>query len=113
MVGHLLRPPRPGEPLTDTVERRLAQEMGIESDGLQEVAVLRYRAQIGELVEHELHHLFTARVDQAPDPDPAEVQRWCYVAPAELDRWLARHPGDFTAWFPEAWAKIRPAVHSQ
>jgi isopentenyl-diphosphate delta-isomerase len=69
--------------------------------------VYRYRAQLLDLVENELDHLFTTTVTAEPVPDPDEVVEWRFVALDELDAWLAAAPQDFTAWFEPAWAIAR------
>ena len=41
----------------------------------------RYRAEILDLVENELDHLFVTTVAGDPVPDPDEVVDWRFVAP--------------------------------
>jgi len=68
---------------------------------------LRYRAQIADLVENELDHLFVTEVSAEPEPDPSEVVEWRFVAVDELAAWMRERPADFTAWFPPAWEIVR------
>jgi isopentenyl-diphosphate delta-isomerase len=99
--------PRPGEQTADAARRRLFEELGISCAGLTPAGVYRYRAEILDLVENELDHLFVTTVDGDPVPDPDEVSDWRFVAPGELDEWIAAEPEAFTAWFPPAWAIAR------
>jgi isopentenyl-diphosphate delta-isomerase len=95
--------PRPDEATADAARRRLFEEMGVGCGELRPAGVLRYRAEIADLVENELDHLLVTGVSEAPAPDPDEVVEWRYVGAAELAAWLAERPEDFTAWFPPAW----------
>ena len=98
--------PRPGEAVADAARRRLFEELGIECGELETAGVYRYRAQILDLVENELDHLFVTTVSDEPVPDPDEVVEWQYVGVEELDAWIAAEPEAFTAWFPPAWAIV-------
>jgi len=95
--------PRPGEPTDAAARRRLSDELGVTCGELRPAGVLRYRTELGELVENEVDHLLVTRVDEAPRPDPAEVEGWRFVPRRELDAWLAERPDEFTAWFHPAW----------
>lgn len=67
-----------------------------------------YRAELdGELVEHEVDHVYTGRFDGAPVPNPAEVTECRWVDPEALAAELARRPETFTAWF----RLLVPEVH--
>src|SRR3954466_133771 len=68
--------PRPGEPTDAAARRRLSDELGVTCGELRPAGVLRYRTELGELVENEVDHLLVTRVDDAPRPDPAEVEGW-------------------------------------
>jgi len=72
--------PLPGEPVADSVRRRLRQELGIDTAEL--VLVLpgfRYRARMANgVLENEVCPVYAAYSDAAPAPDPEEVAetRW-------------------------------------
>ncbi len=99
--------PRPGEATADAARRRLGEELGIACGPLEEAGVLRYRAQLRDLVENEVDHVFVTTVDGAPAPDPDEVMEHRFVARDELDGWLAAEPDAFTAWFGPAWSLLQ------
>jgi isopentenyl-diphosphate Delta-isomerase len=95
--------PRPGESTADAARRRLFEELGISCGELRPAGVLRYRAEIADLVENELDHLLVTEVTDEPDPNPEEVVEWRFIAPEELSAWIDERPEAFTAWFPPAW----------
>jgi isopentenyl-diphosphate Delta-isomerase len=73
--------PLPGEPVADSVRRRLRQELGITTAEL--VLVLprfRYRARMANgVVENEVCPVYAAYSDAVPAPDPAEVAEIAWV----------------------------------
>jgi isopentenyl-diphosphate Delta-isomerase len=95
--------PRPGEETADAARRRLGEELGIGCGELRPAGVLRYRAEIRDLVENELDHVLVTTVSEEPRPDPDEVVEWRFIAPDRLSAWIDERPEDFTAWFPPAW----------
>jgi isopentenyl-diphosphate delta-isomerase len=102
--------PRPGEATADAARRRLFEELGITCGPLKPAGVYRYRAEILDLVENELDHLFVSEVAAEPVPDPDEVVEWRFVDLDELDAWIAAAPDEFAAWFPPAWKIVRAAI---
>ena len=98
--------PRPGEATAEAARRRLGEELGIDCGELRPAGVLRYRAEIVDLVENELDHLLVTEVSADPEPNPDEVVEWRFIAPEELTAWIANRPDDFTAWFPPAWGIV-------
>lgn len=91
--------PRPGEPVADAARRRLAEEMGIDAE-VHPAFEFVYRAEVGDaLVEHEYDHVFVARWEGEPAPDPEEVEGWRWVPAATLPAAAAEAPSSFTPWF--------------
>lgn len=72
--------PTPGESLSESVLRRLREELGLSVRDLELVLPrFRYRAVMDNgVVENELCPVFRAFADHDPRPDPAEVEefRW-------------------------------------
>jgi isopentenyl-diphosphate Delta-isomerase len=91
--------PRPGEATAAAARRRLQEEMGFTAP-LEAAFSFVYRADVGGgLIEHEYDHVFTARYDGEPRPDPAEVGAWRWIAPDALLTEMVDDPASFTYWF--------------
>jgi len=116
--------PLPGEPLADSVRRRLRQELGIGASEL--VLVLprfRYHARMANgVVENEVCPVYAAYSDATPTPDPAEVAeiRWvdwdqfCEAARSgrqPISPWCAMQLPELMALGPDplAWASADAA----
>jgi isopentenyl-diphosphate Delta-isomerase len=91
--------PRPDEAVDAAARRRLREEMGIEAE-VEPVFEFTYRADVGGgLVEHEYDHVFVARWEGEPTPDPDEADGWRWWPAAELADAAATEPERFTPWF--------------
>ena len=94
--------PRPGEETITAAERRLFEEMGIDSE-LDEAGVFTYRTSVGDgLTEHEVDHVFTGTYSADPSPASDEVNQWQWISPDDLRDWIGRDPSAFTVWFERA-----------
>jgi isopentenyl-diphosphate delta-isomerase len=122
--------PQPGEPVADSVRRRLRQELGIDTAEL--VLVLprfRYQARMDNgVLENEVCPVYAAYSDAAPAPDPAEVAetRWvdwdefCAAVRAghqTISPWCAMQLDELTTlgpkpltWTPADAADLPPAA---
>lgn len=89
---------RPGESGAAAATRRLGEEMGYQAP-LAPPFAMRYRARVGELIEHELVHLFGGVFDGDAEPDPAEAGDWRWPEYAALRRDFAVRPAAYTVWF--------------
>jgi isopentenyl-diphosphate Delta-isomerase len=122
--------PLPGEPVADSVRRRLRQELGI--DAAELVLVLprfRYQARMANgVLENEVCPVYAAYSDAPPAPDPAEVAeaRWvdwnqfCAAVAAgrqSVSPWCAMQLAELTSlgseplsWTPADTADLPPAA---
>lgn len=98
--------PRMGELTESAAHRRLKEEMGFDCP-LQFAYSFLYHADLGELVEHELDHVFVGRCNAIVRPDLEEVAEYLYLGLDEIDAMLAVSPESFTAWFQICWPKIQ------
>jgi isopentenyl-diphosphate delta-isomerase len=99
--------PRPGESTSGAAERRLWEEMRIDT-ALSERFSFTYRAHLdNDLVEHELDHVFFATHDHGADPDTDEADAWRYVHPLDVDIELSTHPERYTTWFKLCWSEVK------
>ena len=95
--------PRPGEDTIEAGQRRLKEEMGIESS-LKSLGSFHYIAHFDNgLTENEVDHVLVGMTDlDTFQPNPAEARAWRWVAVSELKKEMAQRPGDFTPWLARA-----------
>ena len=99
--------PRPTEPLLDAARRCLREEMGLEC-GLRRAGQFTYRRAVGNgLIEHEYDVLFTGFSEGDPQPNPAEVSDWRWVAATESRRDAEVNPAAYSAWFALAFDSLQ------
>ncbi|MGH8494907.1 MAG: isopentenyl-diphosphate Delta-isomerase [Gammaproteobacteria bacterium] len=99
--------PRRGEIMEDAIHRRLAQELGLESE-LEFLFKFRYQAKYGELgAENELCWVYAGNAKGPVHANVNEVAEWRYVRPAQLDIEIANRPERFTPWFKLEWKRLR------
>ena len=91
--------PRLNEETEDAALRRLEEEMGINCS-IQYGFNLLYQADMGNgLIEHEFDHVYTGFFDQAPNPNPSEVEDWKFASVKEVMNEMILSPEKFTPWF--------------
>ncbi len=90
--------PRPNQNLEEEARKRLREEMGISCD-LKEIFSFLFRANLGNLIEHEVDHVFIGRFDGRPEPNEREAEDWKWINPGELTRDVKENPGKYTHWF--------------
>lgn len=98
--------PRPGESLMQAAERRLQEEMGVQSP-LKHLFSFLYKADLGDgMIEHELDHVYIGRFNGTPQPDPAEVSHWRFMPLDQLILLMDEQPHLFTVWFKIALPRL-------
>jgi len=91
--------PRPGEAVAAAAERRLMEEMGINSQ-LTPLFCTCYRAAVSNgLIENEFVQVFGGRFEGAPNPDPGEVEDWRWESLEAVSDDVARRPELYSVWF--------------
>lgn len=90
--------PRPGETNIDAAKRRLMEEMGIECH-LEYAFSFMYEQKLGELIEHELDHVFIGTFDGKPTINPEEVADWKLISESNLKSDMLQNPEHYTIWF--------------
>lgn len=99
-----------GESMDEAARKRLISEMGI-SACPEFVESFQYRAAFENgLVENEIDHVYVARWEGEPDPDPDEVMDWKWCHPKEIEEDLDSRPEDFSAWFPMVYDLLKPVL---
>jgi len=99
--------PRRGEDMSDAVNRRLQQELGLTSE-LEFLFKFIYQAQYDEVgSEHELCWVYLGRSSDDIVVNENEIAAWRYISVERLDDELATEPGKFTPWMKLEWRRIQ------
>ncbi len=99
--------PREGEQMEQATQRRLAEELGMQSD-LKFLFRFRYHAQFGDLgAEHEFCWVYAGISDDEVEVNGNEVADWRWIGIEELEEDMAERPQHYTPWFRMEWERIR------
>jgi isopentenyl-diphosphate delta-isomerase len=91
--------PRDGESYLNGAQRRLKEELGIETE-LSEKFNFIYKADVGcGLWEHELDYVFTGTYSADFNLNHNEVEEVRYISMKDLDQEISDYPERFTEWF--------------
>lgn len=91
--------PRSGETYLEAANRRLKEELGIETELTPKFHFI-YKADVGgNLWEHELDHVFIGNYQEDFDLNKDEVAEIRYISMEDLDREIRENPENFTEWF--------------
>jgi isopentenyl-diphosphate delta-isomerase len=101
--------PRPGEATIDAAQRRLGEEMGMQTS-LSPAFQFVYKTTLENgLIEYELDHVFFGHTNHKPILNPHEASDWRYISSSDLTQELLNHPNRFTFWFH----RIIEQIHAQ
>ncbi len=90
--------PIDGEPLDNTIHRRLYEEMGIQCT-LQFVFKFTYKAFLDNgIIENELDYVYMGISNDIPKPNNQEVKNWCYMDLQILEKKLCSQQQQFSNW---------------
>lgn len=101
--------PQPGETIAEAIHRRADQELGVR---VRQVSVaapeFRYRAvDASGIVENEICPVYTASLDSALAPNPAELMQWEWIDPTQLRAAALAAPFAFSPWMIEQLPLLR------
>ena len=99
--------PVQGESISDTINRRLEEEMGMQSDLEFQFSFIYRTALEHGLTEHEFDHVYFGTSDIPPLPNPEEVMNWKYMNLQDLEREIKVHPEQYSAWLEICLPKIK------
>lgn len=103
--------PFPEETSAEAANRRLMEEMGMETR-LKEIFSFKYIQKLeNNLTEHEYDHVFVGVSDLLPQPHPDEVMDFKYVSYESLKQDLKLHPEEYTAWFKLIFERVGSMIH--
>ncbi len=98
--------PRKGEVMEKAIERRLDEELGIETT-LEYVYKFSYQARYRDLgSENELCSVFLGRTDQVVRANGSEIAEWRFIPIEDLRAELATSRERFTPWLRMEWDRL-------
>jgi isopentenyl-diphosphate delta-isomerase len=99
--------PRPGETVEMAANRRLKEEMGIDTS-LEKVFDFIYRTEFDNgLTEFEFDHVYSGVYNGQIQPDKQEVKDYCFRSLEDIEEDLTRRSEKYTSWFKIAFPAIR------
>ena len=91
--------PYKGETILQAANRRLKEEMGIDSK-LSKLFSFQYYTKLSNgLIENELDHVFWGITDSIPEINKDEVVNYRYASPELIEKEIQQEPEKFTEWF--------------
>ena len=91
--------PRENESVVDAANRRLQEEMGMQSL-LKPIFTFVYKAEFANgLTEHEFDYVFFGESNEMPSINIEEVEDFRFVGIEELQNEIKETPQNFTPWF--------------
>jgi len=103
-----------GEEIQKGLNRRLIEEMGLDIKTFHKAFQFIYKAELENgLTEYELDHVYFAKSDVLPNPNPEEVSEWKYISPSALKQDLKNYPHHYTPWFKQLLEPILQKVYSE
>lgn len=91
--------PRPNESIQDAAQRRLKEEMGIDTPLVLSHKFL-YKVDFKNgLIENEMDYVFSGTFNGTPAINPEEVNDWKFISLNDLKFWMSQNPNLFTHWF--------------
>lgn len=98
--------PRPEEDTLKAAERRLLEEMGIQTE-LKFKNSFTYKSNFENgLTEHEYDHIFVGLYNKEPEINHAEVNSYCWKSVESIKNSIKQMPGIYTTWFKIALEKV-------
>ena len=98
--------PKPGESLIDAANRRLQEEMGMQTELVYGFPFTYEAAFSNDLIEHEYDHVFFGQSDELPQPNSEEVAAYKYVSLSTLEQELNDNPEQYSAWLKICFNKM-------
>jgi len=91
--------PREDEDILDAANRRLIEEMGIETT-LRKVYEFTYKAELdNDLIEHEFDHVFYGVYNEDPSINTHEADDFKWIDMDSLNQDIKKNEDIYTVWF--------------
>jgi len=98
--------PRPGENTLAAANRRLKEEMGLDTPLVHKTHFI-YKTQFDNgLTEHEFDHVFFGTSNIQPQINKDEVDDFLWQNPSGIKADIAKNPVKYTSWFKIAMEKL-------
>ncbi len=97
VCGH----PALGESNTDAAKRRLAYELGMGAERIEEIAPYRYTFIRDGIMENEICPILIGVTEEEPRPNPSEIEAVRWVAWSEFLEEIGSRPGSYSEWCEE------------
>ncbi len=98
--------PLPNESVSNAANRRLKEEMGVETELHFAFSFVYKTVFENGITEYEFDHVFSGVYDGEIKPDSAEVKDYCYMKMSSIEESLILHQHKYTSWFSIAFPKI-------
>lgn len=94
------------ESFSETISRRLKEEMGIESEVEFQFKFLYHTPFENGLMEHEMDYVYFGKSDEKPHPDSSEVKSWKYISLEALNEDISSNPQNYSVWLRECLPEV-------
>jgi len=98
--------PRPNENTLNAANRRLVEEMGIETELIFKTSFIYKTKFDNGLTEHEFDHIFFGTSNANPTINTEEVDSFVWMSVETLKQKINLKPNEFTSWFKIAVKKL-------
>lgn len=98
--------PRPNEDTLTAANRRLNEEMGMQTNLTHKTSFIYKTNFDNGLTEHEFDHVFIGKSDSNPIINPEEVDSFKWISLEELKANIKTNPELYTSWFKIALEKV-------
>ena len=98
--------PRPNENTLNAANRRLVEEMGIETELIFKTSFIYKTKFDNGLTEHEFDHIFFGTSNENPTINAEEVDSFVWMSVEALKQKINLTPNEFTSWFKIAVKKL-------
>jgi isopentenyl-diphosphate delta-isomerase len=98
--------PNPNEETLAAANRRLKEEMGMDTILIHKTSFIYKTPFDNGLTEHEFDHVFIGQSNENPIINPEEVDSFKWLSLEKLKEEIKKDPENFTTWFRIALEKV-------
>jgi isopentenyl-diphosphate delta-isomerase len=105
--------PRPSESDSAAAQRRLAEELGLQTELTEQLAFTYHAVFDNGLTEYEYDHVFFGQYDGEVPFNAQEVMAVKWVSWSDLEQWITNEPEAFTPWFKIALPLVKEKIKTK